>query len=126
MSNSDDEKPVKPIDSEDEVFYEAITAALEMTDSVSKKSNLAFSGDSEGQDELAKRLGIPFIKNLRDFCFDEAILSLIPAEFARKNDVIPFKLSSGHLTVAMANPMRHDIFQALGFITGDALHGTMR
>ncbi len=46
------------------------------------------------------------------------MLSLISADFVRKNNVMPPKLTGSHLIVAMAEPRRQDIFQALGFIIG--------
>ena len=67
--------------------------------------------------ELAERLGLPFVE-LRNFDFDERVLGLIPAEFARENDVIPLKADHTNLSVAIANPLQQDIYQMLAFITG--------
>jgi type IV pilus assembly protein PilB len=108
---------VKVAQSEEDDLTADINAALSMTDKVSPEAHLAPEVDEQSLRALAEILGFPYV-NLRDTQIDDAILSLIPAEFARKNDVMPLKLTHSHLTVAMANPRRLDIFQALGFITG--------
>jgi len=94
-----------------------INAALAMTENVSAATPLEQEGNEKSLRDLAECLGFPYI-SIRDAHIDDSILSLIPAEFARKNDVMPIKLTHSHLTVAMANPRRQDIFHALGFITG--------
>lgn len=71
----------------------------------------------EAQRELAQRLGLPFVR-LHDVTFDESVLSLIPADFARKHDVIPLKASKNHLQVALANPMDIELYQSLHFVAG--------
>jgi type IV pilus assembly protein PilB len=108
---------VKLAQSEEDHLTVDINAALSMKDNVSPESHLAPEGGEQSLRALAEILGFPYV-NLRDTQIDDAILSLIPAEFARKNDVMPLELTRSHLIVAMANPRRLDIFQALGFITG--------
>jgi type IV pilus assembly protein PilB len=108
---------VKLAQSEEDHLTVDINAALSMKDNVLPESHLAPEGGEQSLRALAEILGFPYV-NLRDTQIDDAILSLIPAEFARKNDVMPLELTRSHLIVAMANPRRLDIFQALGFITG--------
>tara|TARA_R110001606_G_scaffold361754_7_gene515399 strand:+ start:321508 stop:323160 length:1653 start_codon:yes stop_codon:yes gene_type:complete len=95
---------------------EDINAALAMTKTVIAPAYIVCKDDEQSLRVLAERLGFSYV-SLSDYHFDESVLSLIPAEFARQNNVIPLKMSHSHLTVAMANPSRQDIFQALGFIT---------
>jgi len=66
---------------------------------------------------LAEYLGLPFIE-LREFKFKEAVLALIPAEFAREHNVIPLITHNSRLSIAIADPKQQDIYQLLGFITG--------
>jgi type IV pilus assembly protein PilB len=94
-----------------------IKAALSVAENVPAKAPLEGENDEQFLRALAEFLGFPYV-SLRDVNIDHSILSLIGAEFARKNDVMPVELKRCHLTVAMANPRRQDIFQALGFITG--------
>jgi len=85
-------------------------------DSVPKSKN-PHPEDGDAERALAERLGLPFIE-LHDYKFNEDVLSLIPAEFARENNVIPLNVSSSRLFVAIANPGQQEVYQLLGFITG--------
>lgn len=114
---SERENTVKLAQSEEDELTADINAALSLKDNASPHANLALESDEQSLRALAEILGFPYV-SMRETQIDDAILSLIPAEFARKNDVMPIKLTRSHLTVAMANPRRQDIFQALGFITG--------
>ena len=67
------------------------------------------------QRSLAGRLGLPFVL-LHDHQFDESVLAQVPAEFARKHNVIPISFGRGRLLVAMADPMASDLYQSLCFI----------
>lgn len=115
MSNR--ENTVLLVQSEEDELTADINAGLLMAENVRSAALLVSKGDEQSLRALAECLGYPYV-SIRDAQIDEAILTLIPAEFARKNDVMPIKRTSSHLTVAMANPRRQDIFQALGFITG--------
>lgn len=117
MPTSNDKNDIKATKSEEDELSAVIDVALAMTENVSKSSNLEGQESEQSQRALAERLGFSYV-TLSDYHIDESILSLIPAEFARKNDVMPLTLDHSHLIVAMAHPMRQDIFQALGFITG--------
>jgi len=81
------------------------------------KSKKSHPEEGDAERALAERLGLPFIE-LHDYKFNEDILSLIPAEFARENNVIPLNVSSSRLFVAIANPGQQEVYQLLGFITG--------
>lgn len=115
MSNR--ENTVLLVQSEEDELTADINAGLLMAENVRSAALLVSKGDEQSLRALAECLGYPYV-SIRDAQIDESILTLIPAEFARKNDVMPIKRTSSHLTVAMANPRRQDIFQALGFITG--------
>lgn len=117
MTISEGKNTAGLVPSEDDGLTADINAALSMAKNVVPEALLAPEGDEQSLRVLAESLGFPYV-NIRDAQIDDAILSLIPAEFARKNDVMPLKLTHSHLTVVMANPRRQDIFQALGFITG--------
>lgn len=56
---------------------------------------------------LGEQLGVQYV-NLRSYRIDEKVLSLIPAELARKFHVIPLFRIRDRLTVAMENPL--DLF----------------
>jgi len=79
-------------------------------------SNLDTKEDGDER-VLAHRLGLPFV-NLRDFQFNEAVLALVPAEFAREHNVIPLEVTHSRLSIAIADPKQQDVYQTLGFITG--------
>jgi hypothetical protein len=104
------------VQSQEDELTADINATLSMTDNVMPKVHLAPEDDEQSLSTFAEMLGFLYV-NLREASIDDAILTLIPAEFARKNDVMPLKLTRSHLTVARANPRRQDIFHALGFIT---------
>jgi type IV pilus assembly protein PilB len=114
---SERKNTVKLAQSEEDELTADINAALSIKKKASPEADLAPESDEQSLRVLAEILGFPYV-SMREAHIDDAILSLIPAEFARKNDVMPLKLTRSHLTVAMANPRRQDIFQALGFITG--------
>ncbi len=121
MSVSDD-KPatIQPVT--DNNLSEALDAALEATMAVpaDKSADSAQSkqtAEELTQRKLADRLSLPFVK-LQDYNFDETVLSMIPADFARKNDVIPLRVNKTHLLVALAKPIDQDLYQSLNFVTG--------
>lgn len=114
----------------DDSLNDALDAALEASQKTasqahsSEKSVRQSSSDERSQRRLAERLSLPFI-GLHDYPFDESVLSLIPAEFARKHDVIPLRVNKTHLLVALATPMDMDLFQTLNFITGYSIDVTV-
>jgi type IV pilus assembly protein PilB len=69
---------------------------------------------------VARNLGIPFVK-LQDLTVEPAVLGLVTVELARKNMLIPLLLQSGHLVVAMEDPLNIEALNLLRFTTGRAV-----
>jgi type IV pilus assembly protein PilB len=73
------------------------------------------------EDRLAAKLGehlqVPFA-DLRREAIDPGAAQLIPAEFARKNVVLPIRESEGALAVAMEDPGNLHLVNDLRLITG--------
>ena len=121
LSQQDNEQPI----SEEVVIYEGMSSEYdisedsEMTSTETKNSSVKHHNKVSEQEQtqriLAGRLGLPFVL-LHDHQFDETVLAQIPAEFARRHNVIPISISSGHLLVSMADPMASDLYQSLSFI----------
>jgi len=128
MSVSDGKKKsVRKEDIFSKLLVSAIDAKETSVEPVPLDDSLAFS-DEQTQRMLAERLGLPFIK-LSDHQFDELVLGLVPADFARKYNIIPLSIHKKHMYVAMADPMQQDIYQSLSFITGftvDAVVATLK
>mgnify|MGYP005853752827 CR=1 FL=1 len=106
----------------DDSISDAFDAAMEVTKTSSQQQDLAsadelLTAEERVQRSLADRLGLPFVR-LHDYQFDETVLELIPADFARKNDVIPLRVNKTHLLMALARPMDQDLYQTLNFVTG--------
>ncbi len=116
MSGVDD-KNITQITTEDNLSV-AIDDALSAATTVAEKHIHrpdTINEQENTQKSLADRLGLSFV-NLHDHQFNESVLSLIPAEFARKHNIIPLSVSNSHLLVAMAS-VKQELYQALGFIT---------
>ncbi len=121
MSTGDESKTEHDT-SVDDSISEAFDAAMEVTHTKPKRQDKAkldelLTADERAQRSLANRLSLPFVR-LHDYQFDETVLGLIPAEFARKNDVIPLRVNKTHLLVALARPIDQDLYQTLNFVTG--------
>ncbi len=101
----------------DDVFSEALDATIKAKKHTASAIQKCSCVEEQSQRILAERLGYPFVL-LHDYTFNETALAMIPAEFARNNNVIPMIIKKRHLLIAMANPMQQDIYQELGFITG--------
>lgn len=129
MSASDN-KTTEQTSIEDDSLADALDAALQATkkkpplEPAAQKPEDKLTSDERSQRTLAERLSLPFIR-LHDYPFDETVLTLIPAEFARKHDVIPLRVNKTHLLVALASPMDMDLFQTLNFITGYSIDVTV-
>ncbi|MEC9314725.1 MAG: GspE/PulE family protein [Pseudomonadota bacterium] len=125
-----DKKITEQTPVEDDSLADALDAALQATkkkpplDHTAEKPSDKLTTDERSQRTLAERLSLPFIR-LHDYPFDETVLTLIPAEFARKHDVIPLRVNKTHLLVALASPMDMDLFQTLNFITGYSIDVTV-
>jgi len=120
MSATEDNNAAQQPVSEDSLS-DALDAALAVTkvvpDKISASSSPALNAEERTQRSLADRLSLPFVR-LHDYDFDETVLDMIPAAFARKNDVIPLRVNKTHLLVALARPMDQDLYQSLNFVTG--------
>lgn len=120
MSANDEQQShvVVKADTPDDTLH----AALDITQA---KTSPLTSGPQQGestaeersQRTLAERLSLPFV-TLKDYSFDETVLNLIPADYARKHDAIPLSINKSHLSVAVATPMDMELYQTLHFVTG--------
>jgi type IV pilus assembly protein PilB len=77
---------------------------------------LGFVNEVELTKVLARQYRMPAV-DLSRFEPDEQVLKLIPAEVARKNQVLPLRRDGRLLTVAMADPSDLGLLQDLKFIT---------
>ncbi|HET8710199.1 MAG TPA: GspE/PulE family protein, partial [Spongiibacteraceae bacterium] len=66
---------------------------------------------------LSERFGIPYV-NLQKFDIHPDAIRVIPAQFARKQRVMPIWIESGRLIVAISDPTRNELIQMLHFISG--------
>ena len=66
---------------------------------------------------LARQYGVPAI-NLADFEIDPDVIKLIPAEVARKHQVIPVNRAGSALICAMSDPSNIYAIDDLKFLTG--------
>jgi len=66
---------------------------------------------------LSHQFGVPSI-NLRHFEIDESVAKIIPADLARKYNVIPVNKTGATLTVAMADPTNIFAMDEITFMTG--------
>jgi type II secretory ATPase GspE/PulE/Tfp pilus assembly ATPase PilB-like protein len=65
---------------------------------------------------LAQKLGIPLV-SLRKFDFDLNLLKSVPADLARKHQIMPLYRTETRMVVALENPLAIEGLQALGFFT---------
>jgi type IV pilus assembly protein PilB len=78
---------------------------------------LGFVRDEEITSLLSRQYGVPSI-NLEHFEVDPAIIRIIPAETARKYQVLPLSRSGATLTIAMADPTNAFAMDDIKFMTG--------
>jgi type IV pilus assembly protein PilB len=78
---------------------------------------LGFVKDEEITSLLSRQYGVPSI-NLDHFEVDPAIIKIIPAETARKYQVLPLSRSGAVLTIAMADPTNVFAMDDIKFMTG--------
>ena len=78
---------------------------------------LGFVKDEEITSLLSRQYGVPSI-NLDHFEVDPAIIKIIPAETARKYQVLPLSRSGAALTIAMADPTNVFAMDDIKFMTG--------
>jgi type IV pilus assembly protein PilB len=79
--------------------------------------SLGFVQDEEITSLLSRQYGVPSI-NLDHFEVDPAIIKIIPAETARKYQVLPLSRSGATLTIAMADPTNVFAMDDIKFMTG--------
>jgi type IV pilus assembly protein PilB len=79
--------------------------------------SLGFVKDEEITSLLSRQFGVPSI-NLEHFEVDPAIIRIIPAETARKYQVLPLSRSGATLTIAMADPTNAFAMDDIKFMTG--------
>src|SRR5262245_36321285 len=79
--------------------------------------SLGFVKDEEITSLLSRQYGVPSI-NLDHFEVDPAIIKIIPAETARKYQVLPLSRSGAVLTIAMADPTNVFAMDDIKFMTG--------
>ena len=78
---------------------------------------LGFVKDEEITSLLSRQYGVPSI-NLDHFEVDPAIIKIIPAETARKYQILPLSRSGATLTIAMADPTNVFAMDDIKFMTG--------
>jgi type IV pilus assembly protein PilB len=79
--------------------------------------SLGFVKDEEITALLSRQYGVPSI-NLDHFEVDPSIIKIIPAETARKYQVLPLSRSGATLTIAMADPTNVFAMDDIKFMTG--------
>ena len=79
--------------------------------------SLGFVKDEEITSLLSRQYGVPSI-NLDHFEVDPQIIKIIPAETARKYQVLPLSRSGATLTIAMADPTNVFAMDDIKFMTG--------
>ena len=80
-------------------------------------SRLGYVRDEEITSLLSRQYGVPSI-NLDHFEVDPAIIKIIPAETARKYQILPLSRSGATLTIAMADPTNVFAMDDIKFMTG--------
>jgi type IV pilus assembly protein PilB len=78
---------------------------------------LGYVRDEEITSLLSRQYGVPSI-NLDHFEVDPAIVKIIPAETARKYQILPLSRSGATLTIAMADPTNVFAMDDIKFMTG--------
>src|SRR4051794_13650888 len=79
--------------------------------------SLGYVRDEEITSLLSRQYGVPSI-NLDHFEVDATIIKIIPAETARKYQILPLSRSGATLTIAMADPTNVFAMDDIKFMTG--------
>src|SRR5438876_238797 len=79
--------------------------------------SLGYVRDEEITSLLSRQYGVPSI-NLDHFEVDPTIIKIIPAETARKYQILPVSRSGATLTIAMADPTNVFAMDDIKFMTG--------
>jgi len=78
---------------------------------------MGFIDDDDLVEFLSQRHGVPAI-NLGEIEVDESIISIIPAEVARKYTILPVSKAGAKLTIAMVDPTNVFAMDDVKFMTG--------
>src|SRR3990170_8659497 len=78
---------------------------------------LGFVKDDEITALLSKQYGVPSIA-LNQFEIDPAVIKLVPAETARKYQIVPLSRAGATLTIAMTDPTNVFAMDDVKFMTG--------
>jgi general secretion pathway protein E len=65
---------------------------------------------------LSIQLGIPYLNKVESDDVSSDIISLLPLNYAKKNEVLPLKKENGGILVAMADPLNHYVLDDLRLI----------
>ena len=79
--------------------------------------NLGFVAEEDITECLSQQFGVPSI-NLAHFEIDEAVIKLLPADVARKYNIIPVNKTGATITIAMADPTNVFAMDDIKFMTG--------
>ncbi|HXI11964.1 MAG TPA: type IV-A pilus assembly ATPase PilB [Thermoanaerobaculia bacterium] len=78
---------------------------------------LAFVTEEDITECLSQQFGVPSI-NLAHFEIDPGVIKLIPAEVARKYNILPVNKTGATITIAMADPTNVFAMDDIKFMTG--------
>src|SRR6185503_8198088 len=78
---------------------------------------LGFVTDDEITSLLSKQYGVPSI-TLHQFEIDPTVIKLVPAETARKYQIVPLSRNGATLTIAMTDPTNVFAMDDVKFMTG--------
>ena len=70
---------------------------------------------------LSIQLGIPYLGRLEPDQIAADLVSAVPLNYAKKNEVLPLKRSGGSVEVAMADPLNHFVVDDLRILYGSAI-----
>ncbi|HSA59771.1 MAG TPA: type II secretion system ATPase GspE [bacterium] len=70
---------------------------------------------------LSIQLGIPYLNKVESEDVSSDIVSLLPLNYAKKNEVLPLKRENGGILVAMADPLNHYVLDDLRLIYNQAI-----
>src|SRR5206468_1625527 len=78
---------------------------------------LGFVPEEEITECLSQQFGVPSI-NLSHFEIDNSVIKLIPADVARKYNILPVNKTGATITIAMADPTNVFAMDDIKFMTG--------
>src|SRR2546430_7278330 len=78
---------------------------------------LGFVAEEDITECLSQQFGVPSI-NLSHFEIDPNVLKLVPADVARKYNILPVNKTGATLTIAMADPTNVFAMDDIKFMTG--------